>query len=80
MSRSEPGRCLVPPRLIASYEDARYDNASGQRAIQCEDGLLPCELQRETRPSETLRQLEELAYPFHDQLLVHAVGRPANSC
>lgn len=69
--RSEPARCLGPPTHVYSDEDSlndiAFDNGSGQQAIQFEDDLLQCVLERKMRPIETLHHhVEELVQPFHD--------------
>ena len=72
------------PRLIKvirleSYEDAlnniAFDDPSGQQAMQFDDYLLQYMLQWETRHSETLLNVEQLARPFAYQLHLHRDGQ-----
>ena len=63
---------------LESYEDAlnniAFEEASGQQAMQFEDYLLQYMLRWETRHSETLLNVEQLARPFAYQLHLHRDG------
>jgi len=68
------------PRIIKymrleGYEDAlnniRFDEPSGQRALQFDDYLLHYMLDFETKESETLLHVEKLASPFDYKLMIH---------
>jgi adenine-specific DNA-methyltransferase len=72
------------PRLmkvirLESYEDAlnniAFDAPSGQQAMQFDDYLLQYMLRWETRASETLLNVEQLARPFAYQLHIHRDGQ-----
>jgi len=64
---------------LESYEDSlnniAFDNASGQRAMQFDDYLIQYMLKWETRASETLLNVENLARPFDYKLHIHADGQ-----
>jgi adenine-specific DNA-methyltransferase len=71
------------PRLmkvirLESYEDAlnniTFDEPAGQQAMQFEDYLLQYMLRWETRHSETLLNVAQLARPFAYQLHLHRDG------
>lgn len=79
-SREEAERS---PRIIKclrleSYEDAlnniSIDEAAGQQAMKFDDYLLNYMLQWETKRSETLLNVEQLARPFDYKLHIHNNG------
>lgn len=72
------------PRIVKyirleSYEDAlnniAFDDASGQRAMKFDDYFLQYMLKWESRASETLLNVEELARPFQYKLHIHTDGQ-----
>jgi adenine-specific DNA-methyltransferase len=72
------------PRIVKyirleSYEDAlnniEFDDVSGQLAMQFDDYLLRYMLQWETRKSDTLLNVEQLASPFRYTLHIHEEGQ-----
>jgi adenine-specific DNA-methyltransferase len=69
---------IVKVIRLESYEDAlnniAFDEPSGQQAMQFEDYLLQYLLQWETRKSETLLNVAQLAKPFSYQLHIHRDG------
>jgi adenine-specific DNA-methyltransferase len=69
---------IVKVLRLESYEDAlnniEFDDVSGQQAMQFEDYLLQYMLKWETRHSETLLNVEQLAKPFSYQLHIHRDG------
>lgn len=71
------------PRIVKcvrleSYEDAlnniAFGESSAQQAMQFDDYLLKYMLKWETRASETLLNVEQLARPFSYRLHIHADG------
>ena len=69
------------PRIVKyirleSYEDALnnidFDDGSGQQALKFDDYMLKYMLKWETRASETLLNVENLARPFGYKLRIHA--------
>ena len=75
---AERGPRIVKVIRLESYEDSlnniAFDNASGQTALQFDDYLLQYMLTWETRRSETLLNVEQLARPFSYQLHIHCDG------
>jgi adenine-specific DNA-methyltransferase len=69
---------LVKVIRLESYEDAlnniAFDEPSSQQSLPSEDYLLQYMLQWETRHSETLLNVEQLARPFACQLHIHRNG------
>jgi adenine-specific DNA-methyltransferase len=69
---------IVKVIRLESYEDAlnniAFDEPSSQQAMQFEDYLLQYLLQWETRKSETLLNVAQLAKPFSYQLHIHRDG------
>jgi adenine-specific DNA-methyltransferase len=72
---AERGPRIMKVIRLESYEDAlnniAFDEASGQAAMQFDDYLLQYMLTWETRHSETLLNVEQLARPFSYQLHIH---------
>jgi len=70
---------IVKYMRVESYEDAlnniAFDDSSGQQALGFEDYLLQYMLKWETRASETLLNVENLARPFSYKLHIHADGQ-----
>ncbi len=75
---AERGPRIMKVIRLESYEDAlnniTFDGASGQTALQFDDYLLQYMLAWETRRSETLLNVEQLARPFSYQLHIHRDG------
>jgi adenine-specific DNA-methyltransferase len=75
---AERSPCIVKVIRLESYEDAlnniAFDEPSGQQALAFKDYLLQYMLRWETRHSETLLKVEELAKPFSYQLHIHHDG------
>lgn len=73
------GPRIVKVIRLESYEDAlnniAFDEPSGQQAMQFDDYLLQYMLQWETRHSETLLNVEQLARPFAYHLHLHRDGQ-----
>jgi len=69
---------IVKVVRLESYEDAldniRFDDTSGQQALQFDDYLLRYMLTWETRHSETLLNVKEFSRPFSYQLHIHREG------
>ena len=70
---------IVKVIRLESYEDTlnniKFDEASGQRALSFDDYLLQYMLKWETRKSETLLNVENLARPFSYKLHIHTDGQ-----
>ena len=75
---AERGPRIVKYLRLESYEDAlnniAFDHAAGQQTLQFDDYLLGYMLQWETRGSETLLNVAQLARPFSYRLHIHADG------
>lgn len=69
---------IVKVIRLESYEDAlnsiAFDDHSGQQPMQFEDYLLQYMLHWETRKSETMLNVGQLAKPFSYQLRIHRHG------
>ena len=76
---AERGPRLVKYMRLESYEDALnnidFDEDAAQQALQFDDYLLKYMLQRETKRSATLLNLEKLSQPFRYTLHIHADGQ-----